>query len=704
MTRTQLLHLATTLAIMLFALPAMAQEITLRTTMQTNSSTTEQFAMKIKAPKGSTYYIDYGDGTGAKEKYGSGYSETVYYSFADMSSRSEHQVEVWGADFLEFWAISNKSVTELTVKDCNSLEKLSCANNKIQSLDLSGCNKLTTVICNSNQISSLKLPASVTSVDFSRNRLSLANFPERRTGMSYRYAPMRPAYLSKNKINGLTVDLTEMLEFEGTKSTFKWYYFDDKGTNANPALLIDPATYTERDGVFTFHQEPGRPIYCVVANSALPGLNNINDCYGIMPIELSGAERKLEQVHAAFVTDKYTTEGLTFDLQLSATKEGTPCLVDWGDGSFEEATLGVEPVTLRHNFVDAKVDRQHTVQIQCADLDLMRLPEISGLIKFAPTTVPCPVKRLILDNNRVSELDLSAFVQCEEISANGCYMSQVKLPQAKQLKKLSLRSGTITEIDLSPYTELEELTLSLNKLSALDLSAQTHIKKVDVSHNKLKSLTMPTSRDALEELDCSSNAIPMYLLPTKGAMSKYLYAPQESFEITPELIDGCTIDLSMFDNLVGVETAPQPTTYLWLHAEDESQFIMEGVHYDVAGGKFTFKFKEPTKIFCTMETNAFPLLAAGGKSYRSKPIIVPAQGGTAIDSSMTSETPLQMSVRGREITLEATQSLVAQIFTVDGKVVWTKALTAGSVETLTLPQGAYILHTEGMDPMRLVIR
>ena len=44
----------------------------------------------------------------------------------------------------------------------------------------------------------------------------------------------------------------------------------------------------------------------------------------------------------------------------------------------------------------------------------MRLPELCGLIQFAPTTEPSPVKRLILDNNRLSELDLSAFVQCEE--------------------------------------------------------------------------------------------------------------------------------------------------------------------------------------------------------------------------------------------------------------------------------------------------
>ena len=104
------------------------------------------------------------------------------------------------------------------------------------------------------------------------------------------------------------------------------------------------------------------------------------------------------------------------------------------------------------------------------------------------------------------------------------------------------------------------------------------------------------------------------------------------------------------------------------------------------------------------ERTAFPLLASKAKSYRSKPITVSAQGTLSIDSSMTAETPLRMSVSGREVTLETAQSLVAQIFAMDGKIIWTKALSAGSAETLTLPQGAYILHAEGMDSVRLIIQ
>ena len=93
---------------------------------------------------------------------------------------------------------------------------------------------------------------------------------------------MRPAYLSADKIKGLTVDLTDFLKYNGTTSTFQWYRYNGKGNDADPAMLIDPQTYKEENGVFAFNQVYEEEIYCVVANKELPRLNNINDQYGIM--------------------------------------------------------------------------------------------------------------------------------------------------------------------------------------------------------------------------------------------------------------------------------------------------------------------------------------------------------------------------------------------------------------------------------------
>ena len=519
-----------------------AQEIVLKTQLETNPAKSALFKLKINAPKGSTYNIDYGDGTEAITKKGNGYNEYMDHHFADMAKVKEHEVRIWGANFTEFMVISNQKVTEINLTDCTELINFSCANSKLKKLDLSKCEKLKKIICNANEIEKLLIPNNVTWLDFKLNRLALADFPKK-NGM-YTYGPMRPAYLSADKINGLTVDLTDFLKYNETTSTFQWYRYNGKGNDADPAMLIDPQTYKEENGVFTFNQSFEKEIYCVVANTELPRLNNINDHYGIMPIKLNGKSKELEQVHAAFVTDKFTTDGLPFELTLSALKDNSPCNINWGDGVIEELVLNKEAKVVKHNFIDAKVDKQHLVQIECVDIDLVKLPEVCGLIRFEACNADSPVKRLVLDNNRIATLDLTYFKQCEEISANGCYANEIKLPATATLRKLSLNGNNITQIALSGYKKMEELSLERNKLTEIDLRQFNNLTKVNIEYNKISNLKLNGDYAKLSEMKCGHNAIPMYMLPEKKNMTVYMYAPQESYDIPEALINGYTVDLS----------------------------------------------------------------------------------------------------------------------------------------------------------------
>ena len=61
-----------------------------------------------------------------------------------------------------------------------------------------------------------------------------------------------------------------------------------------------------------------------------------------MPIKLNGKSKELEQVHAAFITDKFTTDGLPFELTLSSLKDNSRCNINWGDGVIEELVLNKE--------------------------------------------------------------------------------------------------------------------------------------------------------------------------------------------------------------------------------------------------------------------------------------------------------------------------------------------------------------------------
>lgn len=677
-----------------------AQEIVLKTQLETNPVKSVLFRLKINAPKGATYYIDYGDGTEKVTKTGSGRNEIIDYHFADMEKVKEHGVKVWGANFTEFMVISNQKVTEISLTDCTELINFSCANSLLKKLDLSKCTKLKKVICNANQIEKLFIPDNVTWLDFKLNRLALADFPPK-NGM-YTYGPMRPAYLSADKIKGLTVDLTDFLKYNGTTSTFQWYRYNGKGNDADPAMLIDPQTYKEENGVFAFNQVYEEEIYCVVANKELPRLNNINDQYGIMPIKLNGKSKELEQVHAAFITDKFTTDGLPFELTLSSLKDNSRCNINWGDGVIEELVLNKEAKIIKHNFIDAKVGKQHLVQIECADIDLVKLPEVCGLIRFEAGNTDNSVKRLVLDCNRIATLDLTLFKQCEEISANSCYTNEIKLPATTTLKKLSLNGNNITQIALSEYKNMEELSLERNKLTEIDLSQLNNLTKVNIEYNKISSLKLNDDYTKLAELKCGHNAIPMYMLPEKKNMTIYMYAPQESYDIPKALINEYVVDLSRFNNLKGVTGKPQPTTYMWFIADNSSTPIIKALHYDEKDGIFSFKLPETTKMYCSIQTEAFPDLTSEAQSYHTKPITMKAVTNNVSNiEGNKDEIRIYQSVNA--VTVFAKSDTTIHIYNVQGEYITSSSIKANGSVTIQLPAGIYIAKVQGKKTMKFIV-
>lgn len=677
-----------------------AQEIVLKTQLETNPVKSVLFRLKINAPKGATYYIDYGDGTEKVTKTGSGRNEIIDYHFADMEKVKEHGVKVWGANFTEFMVISNQKVTEISLTDCTELINFSCANSLLKKLDLSKCTKLKKVICNANQIEKLFIPDNVTWLDFKLNRLALADFPKK-NGM-YTYGPMRPAYLSADKIKGLTVDLTDFLKYNGTTSTFQWYRYNGKGNDADPAMLIDPQTYKEENGVFAFNQVYEEEIYCVVANKELPRLNNINDQYGIMPIKLNGKSKELDQVHAAFITDKFTTDGLPFELTLSSLKDNSRCNINWGDGVIEELVLNKEAEIIKHNFIDAKVGKQHLVQIECADIDLVKLPEVCGLIRFEAGNTDNSVKRLVLDCNRIATLDLTLFKQCEEISANSCYANEIKLPATTTLKKLSLNGNNITQIALSEYKNMEELSLERNKLTEIDLSQLNNLTKVNIEYNKISSLKLNDDYTKLAELKCGHNAIPMYMLPEKKNMTIYMYAPQESYDIPKALINEYVVDLSRFNNLKGVTGKPQPTTYMWFIADNSSTPIIKALHYDEKDGIFSFKLPETTKMYCSIQTEAFPDLTSEAQSYHTKPITMKAVTNNVSNiEGNKDEIRIYQSVNA--VTVFAKSDTTIHIYNVQGEYITSSSIKANGSVIIQLPAGIYIAKVQGKKTMKFIV-
>lgn len=679
-----------------------ADEINLTTSYETKSTSTEQFSMKIKAKSGTKYYIDYGDGTGPHTKISYGNADLLSYNFADMATNKIHKVKVWGGPFIEFTIISNKKVSEITLTDCKELLKFSCAWSSLKTLDLTGCPKLENVVCNANEIEDLKLPPTTRNFVFDRNRLTLAEFPEKKTFI-YTYGPMRPVYLEKNKIKGMTVDLSDFLSYKGTTSKFSWYRYNNHGNDADPAMLIDPSTYKEENGIFTFNEAYDCEIYCVVDNSALPKLHNINDRYGIMPIKLVGKSKVLDAVHAAFTTDKFTTEKLTFDLTLSSTTDNSPCLINWGDGVIQEITLNKTETIVKHNFLDAKFDKKHLVQIQCKDLDLLKFPELCGFCGFNKGTVESPAKRIILDNNRLQTIDFSLFKNAIEVSANGCYANEIILPQTETIIKLSLVGNQINDLNISNYINLKDLNVERNKLTAINLTKMNKLERVNIAFNQINELKLPTDYSMLKEMKCDHNAIPMYMLPEKRNMENYLYAPQSPYFITQELIKENVVDLSAFNNLKGVTNTPQTTTYIWLNKDKTGLPVVKGLHYDEVDGKFTFKLKEETEMYCSMQTDAFPDLAIAGMEYRTRPITMKPVN-LSINHVNENKSPIKLWQNGNLITLSANKDVIVNIYNTQGKQVEILTLKNKGNATLHLPAGIYIVKTNDYSVFKISIQ
>ena len=679
-----------------------ADEINFTTSYETKSTSTEQFSMKIKAKSGTKYYIDYGDGTGTHEKISYGNADLLSYNFADMAVNKIHKVKVWGGPFIEFTIISNRKVSEITLTDCKELLKFSCAWSSLKKLDLTGCPKLENVVCNANEIEDLKLPPTTRNFVFDRNRLTLAEFPEKKTFV-YTYGPMRPVYLEKNKIKGMTVDLSDFLSYKGTISKFSWYRYNNRGNNADPAMLIDPSTYKEEDGIFTFNEAYDCEIYCVVDNPALPKLHNINDRYGIMPIKLAGKSKGLDAVHAAFTTDKFTTEKLTFDLTLSSTTDNSPCLINWGDGVIQEITLNKSETIVKHNFLDAEFDKKHLVQIQCKDLDLLKFPELSGFCGFNEGTVESPAKRIILDNNRLQSVDFSLFKNAIELSANGCYASEIILPKTKTIIKLSLAGNQINALNLSDYVNLTDLNIERNKLTAVNLTKMNKLERVNIAFNQINDLKLPADYSLLKEMRCGHNAIPMYMLPEKRNMENYLYAPQRPYFITPELIRGNVVDLSAFNHLKGVTNAPQPTTYIWLNKNVAGLPVVKGLYYEEVDGKFTFKLTEETEMYCSMQTDAFPDLSIAGKEYRTRPVTMKA-AASSISYVNENKRPIKLWQNGNLITLSANKDAIVNVYDIQGKQVDTLSVKNKGCATLHLIPGVYIVKTNNNGVFKFVVQ
>lgn len=137
----------------------------------------------------------------------------------------------------------------------------------------------------------------------------------------------------------------------------------------------------------------------------------------------------------------------------------------------------------------------------------------------------CPLLQYLnVDDNKLSELDLSGFNDLTEVSASNNVISYVDvaegnvitelnvsnnqipaLPTQKlsKLKTLNCANNYIEELYGNHLKEIRYLDCSNNMLTELILD-QTYVKEVDCSNNKLSVLKLPNSTDMLEKFSANN--------------------------------------------------------------------------------------------------------------------------------------------------------------------------------------------------------
>lgn len=271
--------------------PTMAQKtIKLTTTKRTSGhSNKKKFNVEICVTSPQDVIIDWGDGRVDTTKVETTSPENgpskQRRHFQD--GKNEHTVTILGQ--ISYLKVNGQKLKSVDLTQASDLKELSITSeSNLTALDLSACPALKKLTCSSNGLTSLRLPKGLSTLDCSGNALGIADLPDLYSGMSkedYLFGAQRPHAIESSLIRGLKVDLTSYNNRRGVtaepqQTTFTWY--DADGNE------IDHSKYQEKDGLFTFSEQPATPIYCKYSTPAFPEV-----LFTTLPIELQSTPSEL---------------------------------------------------------------------------------------------------------------------------------------------------------------------------------------------------------------------------------------------------------------------------------------------------------------------------------------------------------------------------------------------------------------------------
>ncbi|MEP2024747.1 MAG: T9SS type A sorting domain-containing protein [Reichenbachiella sp.] len=123
------------------------------------------------------------------------------------------------------------------------------------------------------------------------------------------------------------------------------------------------------------------------------------------------------------------------------------------------------------------------------------ITDLTGLDSFENIT------GLEVNNNSISEADVSAFTQLKDLNLQGLFgggISELDLSANTVLETLELNGSGLTAVDVSSLANLKELNCSYMQLTALDLSNNPELLILDIENNDFSTIDLSTNIKLVE--------------------------------------------------------------------------------------------------------------------------------------------------------------------------------------------------------------
>ncbi len=376
-----------------------------------------------------------------------------------------------------------------------------------------------------------------------------------------------------------------------------------------------------------------------------------------------------------------TTKGTNVNFTLEGSKVGK-LSVDWGNNNVVAGTDGngyaVQGGGLTNTITGQLVGTPqgspavNTVRIleYGSEKNIINCINFNGQKLLQFNTENCPtLERLNINNTEVKLWDISKNTNLKELwCTDNKFTVLSSLEKNTLLEQLHCQNNKLSILQIVNNGNIKVLEAQNNLLKTLDLSAQGSLVQLNISNNKLTQLQLPVGI-TFENANVANNALPMSMLPNKTSgtsAANFIYSPQQRYALPKsEYSTSDVIDLSSQNNLLGVETTPQTTTYVWKDAATDavltsvSSSIKSADYEVISEGVFRFKRAFPQGVYCEMSSPAYPNLksfegtrtrAGEDTAYRSNPVPIRLSESdyfiTVWDTKQVSETNKQILFPG----------------------------------------------------------